>query len=381
MKLLHLSDLHLGKKLNEASLLEDQRHILRQILRLMDQHRPDGVLIAGDVYDRAVPSAEAVALLDWFFTELSARNTVTVVISGNHDSAERLAFGSRLFTASRIHLSPVYDAAHADIAPVRLTDAHGPVDVWPLPFIKPAHVRSALPDADPQTYTEALAAVVGTLALDPAARNVLLCHQFITGGQRSDSEDVPLGGLDNVDASVFDAFDYVALGHLHRPQRVKRDTVRYCGSPLKYSFSEADDRKSVTLVELRQKGDITLQALPLEPLHDLRRLRGAYQELTLRKNYLNTAREDYLAITLTDEYDEPDALSKLQSIYPNLLQLEYDNARTSHNRQIDAAQGPERHTPVEWLADFYRLQNNQPMDEAQQRYALREIQRIWEERA
>ena len=381
MKLLHLSDLHLGKKLNEASLLEDQRHILRQILRLMDQHRPDGVLIAGDVYDRAVPSAEAVALLDWFFTELSARDTVTVVISGNHDSAERLAFGSRLFTASRIHLSPVYDAAHADIAPVRLTDAHGPVDVWPLPFIKPAHVRSALPDADPQTYTEALAAVVGTLALDPAARNVLLCHQFITGGQRSDSEDVPLGGLDNVDASVFDAFDYVALGHLHRPQRVKRDTVRYCGSPLKYSFSEADDRKSVTLVELRQKGDITLQALPLEPLHDLRRLRGAYQELTLRKNYLNTAREDYLAITLTDEYDEPDALSKLQSIYPNLLQLAYDNARTSHNRQVDAAQGPERHTPVEWLSDFYQLQNNQPMDEAQRRYALREIERIWEGRA
>ncbi len=380
MRFLHLADLHLGKKLNEASLLDDQRYILLQILSVLDREKPDAVLIAGDVYDKPVPSAEAVALLDEFFTRLAARGLPVIVISGNHDSAERLAFGARLLTASNLHLSPVFDRGHAAIEPVRLSDAYGGVDVWPLPFVKPAHVRAALPDAQAADYTEALRAVIASLPLDASRRNVLLCHQFVTGAARSESEELSVGGLDNVDAAVFDVFDYVALGHLHRAQNVGRETARYCGSPLPYSFSEAKDVKSVTLVELGPKGDVQIRAVPLTPKRALRELRGTYAELTLRENYVHTATDDYLHVTLTDEEDVPDALSKLQVIYPNLLRLDYDNARTRRNQRLDAADAPERRTPPELLAAFYELQNNRPMGEEQRRYALSEMEKIWEGR-
>ncbi|MCE5344410.1 MAG: exonuclease SbcCD subunit D, partial [Eubacteriales bacterium] len=307
MRLIHLSDLHLGKKLNEASLIEDQRYILWQIAEIAKEEKPDAVLIAGDAYDKPVPSAEAVGLLDDFLTLLARRGLPVILISGNHDSAERLAFGARLLTAKDIHISPAFDAAHAQLEPVRLQDAFGTVNVWPVPFIKPAHVRAALPDALAATYTEALGSVIAAMQTDPEERNVLVCHQFVTGAKRSESEDVPVGGLDNVDADVFALFDYVALGHLHRPQHVCRETVRYCGSPLKYSFTEAGDEKSVTLIDLGNKGDVRIRTLPLTPRRDLRELRGLYGELTLQKNYQGTPRDDYLHITLTDEEDQQDA--------------------------------------------------------------------------
>ncbi|MDD3213553.1 MAG: exonuclease SbcCD subunit D [Eubacteriales bacterium] len=380
MRLLHLSDLHLGKKLNEASLIDDQRHILAQILTVLDVQKPDAVLIAGDVYDKPIPSADAVKLLDEFLTQLAARELPVVIISGNHDSAERLAFGSRLLTAKNIFLSPAYDAENAIVRPVRLTDEYGSVNLWPVPFVKPAHVRAALPDAEISTYTDALRAVVAQMPLDVSERNVLVCHQFLTGGERCESEDIPVGGLDNVDASVFDAFDYVALGHLHRAQRVGRETVRYCGSPLKYSFSEVRDGKSVTLADFGPKGDVRLSAVPLSPKRELRELRGAYNDLVLKKNYEGTATDDYLHITLTDEDDVPDALSKLQVIYPNLLKLDYDNTRTRRNRLVELTDAPERRTPLSLLSDFYELQNNRPMTDAQQGYAAALMEKIWEER-
>ena len=381
MRLFHLSDLHLGKKLNEASLLEDQRHMLRQVLALIATEKPDVILIAGDVYDKPVPSAEAVGILDDFLTELANRGLPVVLISGNHDSAERLAFGARLLTGQNIYLSPVYDTANATIRPVRLTDAYGAINIWPLPFMKPAHVRAALPEAAVATYTEALAAVVATMPLAPSERNILVCHQFLTGGERSDSEDVAVGGLDNVDATVFDAFDYVALGHLHRAQCVGRKTVRYCGSPLKYSFSEARDEKTVTVVDCGPKNEVSIHTLPLMPLRDLREVRGLYANLTLRATYEHTPREDYLHITLLDEEDIPDALGKLQTIYPNLLRLDYDNARTRRNQRVDAADTPERRTPLDLLAEFYALQNNQPLGPEQRAYATAQLERIWEGRA
>lgn len=380
MRLMHLSDLHLGKKLNEAPLIDDQRYILLQALNLLDAEKPDAVLIAGDVYDKPVPPAEAVGLLDEFLTRLAKRGLPVILISGNHDSAERLAFGGRLFTAQNVYLSPVYDRDHAAVTPVKLTDAYGTVNVWPIPFVKPAHVRAALPDQPIETYTDALRAVVATLPISPVERNVLVCHQYLTGGERTESEDISIGGLDNVDASVFEAFDYVALGHLHRAQCVGRETVRYSGSPLKYSFSEAGDVKSVTFAELGAKGDVRVRAVPLRPRRELRELRGAYQELTLRERYLHTATDDYLHITLTDEDDVPDALAKLQVIYPNLLKLDYDNARTRQNRQVGAAEAPERRMPVELLSDFYELQNNQPLSAEQREYAQEQIERIWEGR-
>ena len=251
MKLMHLSDLHLGKRVNEFSLLEDQQYILNEILQMADRERPDGVIIAGDVYDKAVPPAEAVSLLDRFLVELARRSLQVFVISGNHDSPERMAFGGRLMEGSGLHMAPVY---RGQVDPIPLEDAYGPVNLYLLPFVKPAQVRRFFPDREIATYTQALEAAISAMDLDPRVRNVLVTHQFVTGAERCDSEELSVGGSDNVDVSVFAPFDYVALGHIHGPQCVGRETVRYCGTPLKYSFSEARHRKSVTLVELAPRG-------------------------------------------------------------------------------------------------------------------------------
>ena len=377
MKFIHLSDLHLGKRVNEFSMLEDQRCILAEILRIIDEERPDGVLIAGDVYDKSVPSAEAVALLDDFLVRLAKRDLQIFLISGNHDSAERMAFGGRLMEGSGVHLAPVYDGR---VEPIVLTDAHGPVKVYLLPFIKPAHVRRCFPEREISTYTEALSAAIEAMGVDQAERNVLVTHQFVTGAARCDSEEVTVGGTDNVDVSVFAPFDYVALGHLHGPQTVGRETVRYCGTPLKYSFSEAGQQKSVTVVELGPKGTVTVGTVPLTPLRDLAELRGTYEELTFRGFYEGTSyQKDYVHITLTDEEDIPDAARKLQIIYPNLMKLDYDNKRTRAGLHLDGAEDAEHKSPLELLEEFYEAQNGRPMGEEQRAFARDWMERIWEE--
>lgn len=376
MKLIHLSDLHLGKRVNEFSMIDDQRHVLDQILRVIDAERPDAVLIAGDVYDKPVPTAEAVALLDWFLVELSGRQLQVFVISGNHDSAERMAFGGRLMEQSGVHLAPVYDGT---VARWTLTDEHGPVHLYLLPFVKPVHVRRCFPEREIETYTDAVAAAVEAMDVDPAARNVLVTHQFVTGAARCESEEVSVGGADNVDASVFDGFDYVALGHLHGPQTVGRETVRYCGTPLKYSFSEAHHKKSVTVVELGEKGTVTVRTVPLTPRRDLVELRGAYEEVTQRDFYEGNGYQDsYVHITLTDEEDVPDALGKLRLIYPYLMKLDYDNQRTHAAGVGDEGGDLQRKSPMELLEEFYELQNGQPMGQEQRQFAQQLMERIWE---
>ena len=319
MKLVHLSDLHLGKRVNEFSMLEDQKHILWEILRIIGREKPEGVIIAGDVYDKAVPPAEAVALLDEFLVRLAGMKTEVFIISGNHDSAERIAFGSRLIRESGVHLSPVFSG---EIEPCTLTDEYGEAKIWMLPFIKPADVRHAFPEEEIADYTDAVRTVIRHMNPDPSVRNVLVAHQFVTGAARSDSEDVSVGGMDNVDASVFEPFDYVALGHIHGPQRIGRETVRYCGTPLKYSFSERNHVKSVTVVTLGEKGRTEIRTVPLIPLHDMREIRGTYEELTLRKNWEGTATDDYLHVILTDENDVPDAMARLRVIYPNIMKVD-----------------------------------------------------------
>ncbi len=376
MKLLHLSDLHLGKRVNEFSMIDDQRHVLDQILCVIDAERPDAVLIAGDVYDKPVPTAEAVALLDWFLVELSGRELQVFVISGNHDSAERMAFGGRLMEQSGVHLAPVYDGT---VARWTLTDEHGPVHLYLLPFVKPVHVRRCFPEREIETYTDAVAAAVEAMDVDPAARNVLVTHQFVTGAARCESEEVSVGGSDNVDASVFDKFDYVALGHLHGPQTVGRETVRYCGTPLKYSFSEVHHKKSVTVVELGEKGTVTVRTVPLTPRRDLVELRGTYEDVTRRDFYEGTGYGDsYVHITLTDEEDVPDALGKLRLIYPYLMKLDYDNQRTHAAGVGDEGGDLQRRSPMELLEEFYELQNGQPMGQEQRQFARQLMERIWE---
>ena len=378
MKFIHLSDLHLGKRINAFSMLEDQAYILEQILNIIDAELPGGVLIAGDVYDKSVPSAEAVQLFDDFLCALATRRLQGFVISGNHDSAERIAFGARLMDQSGIHMSPVYDGA---VVPTMLRDAHGVVNVYMLPFIKPAHVRRFFPDEPIESYTDAMAVAIAHMDVDTAARNVLMTHQFVTGAVRSDSESVSVGGADNVDAAVFAPFDYVALGHIHGPQSIGRESIRYCGTPLKYSFSETGHQKSVTVVEMGEKGDTAIRTVPLKPKRDLRQLRGAYLDLTLKANYQDTATGDYLHITLTDEEDVPDAAAKLRLIYPNLMKLSYDNARTRATLEITGAEAVEQKSPLELFAELYEKQNNQPMSEVQRSFAAALIEKIWEEEA
>ncbi len=376
MKFLHLADLHLGKRVNGFSMLEDQAHILRQILAILDDEQPDGVLIAGDVYDKSVPSVEAVGLLDGFLTELRARGVPVLLISGNHDSPERLAFGGRVMDSCGIHISPVYDGA---LAPVTLHDAFGPVHVWLLPFVKPAHVRRWFPDADIESYTDAVAEAVAHMDIDTAARNVLVTHQFVTGGTRSGSEELSVGGTDNVDSGVFAPFDYVALGHLHGAQHIGRETIRYAGSPLKYSFSEARQHKSVTVVTLGEKGDVQVRTAALTPLRELREIRGSYDELTARSFYEHTTyRSDYLHLILTDEQDVFDAMSRLRTIYPYLMTLDYDNARTRAAGGMSVPAETERRTPLELFETLYQRQNHQPMSEVQREYIAQLMEQIME---
>lgn len=376
MKLIHLSDLHLGKRVNEFSMLEDQQYILTEILQIIDREKPDGVMIAGDVYDKSVPSAEAVALLDDFLVRLAKRDLQVFLISGNHDSPERMAFGGRLMAQSGVHLAPVYDGK---VSPSTLTDEYGPVNLYLLPFLKPAHVRRCFPEREILTYTDALAAAIEAMGVDPAQRNVLVTHQFVTGAARCDSEEISVGGTDNVDVSVFEPFDYVALGHIHGPQQVGRETVRYCGTPLKYSFSEAKHQKSVTVVELGEKGAVSVRTVPLTPMRDLAELRGTYEELTFRGFYDGTSYpRDYVHITLTDEEDIPDAVSKLRIIYPNLMKLDYDNQRTRAGIILEGAEDQQR-SPLELLEEFYEKQNGQPMGEEQRAFAKSLMERIWEE--
>ena len=376
MKFLHLADLHLGKRVNGFSMLEDQAHILRQILAILDDEQPDGVLIAGDVYDKSVPSVEAVELLDGFLTELRARGVPVLLISGNHDSPERLAFGGRVMDSCGIHISPVYDGA---LAPVTLHDEFGPVHVWLLPFVKPAHVRRWFPDADIESYTDAMAEAVAHMDIDTAARNVLVTHQFVTGGARSGSEELSVGGTDNVDSGVFAPFDYVALGHLHGAQHIGRETIRYAGSPLKYSFSEARQHKSVTVVTLGEKGDVQVRTAALTPLRELREIRGSYDELTARSFYEHTTyRSDYLHLILTDEQDVFDAISRLRTIYPYLMTLDYDNARTRAAGGMSVPAETERRTPLELFEALYTRQNHQPMSEVQRAYIAQLMEQIME---
>ena len=369
MRFFHLSDLHLGKRVNEFPMLEDQEYILSQIMDIIDERQPRAVIIAGDVYDKSAPGADAVRLFDDFLYNLARREVDVFVISGNHDSPERIAFGARLMDRSGVHLSPVYDGR---VSPVTLEDEHGPVRFFLLPFLKPANVRRFFPDAQIESYTDALRAAVAQMEIDPAERNVLVTHQFVTGAARCDSEDLFAGGLDNVDAAAFDGFDYVALGHLHGAQSVGRPTLRYCGTPLKYSFSEKDQLKSVTQIELREKGSVEVETVPLVPRRDLRELRGSYEELTLKANYEGTAVDDYLRIVLTDERDVPDAAARLRSVYPNLMKLDYDNARTRGAGRLRAAEGSEL------FAEFYAQQNNQPMSEEQRRFCEALFQELGE---
>ena len=375
MKLVHLSDLHLGKKVNEFSMIEDQEYILTRIINSIDDEKPQVVMIAGDVYDKAVPSAEAVELFDDFLVRLSKRDLKVMVISGNHDSPERIAFGSRLMSHSGVYMSPVYDG---NIKPISLEDEYGRVDFFLLPFIKPVHVKRFFPEAEIESYTDAIRKTIDEMHVNNANRNVIITHQFVTGASLCESEERSVGGSDNIDGSVFDGFDYVALGHLHGPQKMSRETMRYCGTPLKYSFSEANHEKSISIIELFEKGNIKIREIPLAPRRDLVEIRGKYNDLVEKSFYQGLNTEDYYHITLLDEEDVLDALAKLRVIYPNIMKLNYDNMRTREQTEILGSEDVEKKLPIELFGELYEKQNNQPLEGEPYKFTEELIRKVWE---
>ena len=379
MKLIHLSDLHLGKRVNEFSMLEEQRAILAQILDVIDAEAPDAILIAGDVYDKSVPSAEAVQLFDGFLSALASRRLQVFVISGNHDSPERIAFGSRIMDAQGIHLSPVYNG---EVQPFSLQDAHGTVNIYMLPFVKPSHVHRFFADEEIASYTDAMRVAIQAMRLNTAERNVLVAHQYVTGATTCDSEELPVGGLDNVDAEVFADFDYVALGHIHGAQDCGTSRIRYCGTPLKYSFSEASHQKSASIVTLGEKGVLEVRTVPLIPIHDMSEIRGTFAELTDPAYYSNAPfLSHYLRITLTDEEDVPNAVERLRRIYKNLMRIDYDNKRTRENAIITGAVDADRKSAFALFAEFFQMQNNSAMSDVQSDFMRALIEKIEEELA
>jgi exonuclease SbcD len=375
MKFVHLSDLHLGKKVNEFSMIEDQRYILKEILTIINDVNPDGVIIAGDVYDRTIPSEDAMKIWDEFLVSLAEKKLPVYAISGNHDSAIRFSDHSTLVETTGIHLSPEYNGS---VNHYVLEDENGLINIYLLPFIKPATVRAFFPDDEINDYTDACSVAINHMNVNPKERNILVAHQMIIGSARCESEEVSVGGLDGVDVSVFDNFDYVALGHLHGKQKIGRDTVRYCGTPLKYSFSEKDHKKSVTIVNLEEKGNITIEEIPLVPMHDMREIKGTYEELMSKKNYEGTDTDDYIHAVLTDENDVIDAMAKLRVVYPNLMKLSYDNKRTQSQQIVTDAENVDKKTPLELFEEFYEKQNNQEMTEEQKQLSRELIESIWE---
>ena len=371
MRFLHIADLHLGKQLNDLSLLADQEFVLDQIVSIAEEERADAVLIAGDVYQRSSPQAEAMALFDSFVSRLVRLGKKVFVISGNHDSALRISYFSSLVRSSGVYVSEAFEGRMQNVA---LNDADGEIVVWLLPFLRPSRVKRWLPEEKITTCQEAVQAVLRHTDIDTRKRNVLLCHQFITGSETSDSEEMTVGGLDNIDASVFDAFDYVALGHIHKPQKVLRESLRYAGSPLKYSFSEALHKKSAAIADIREKGDVTVRTVPLYPLHDLRRIEGTMDSL-MRLPYS----EDYLWITVHDELVPPDARVTLSVNFPNMMKFSVSNSRTKYDVDVLAAQSMENKTVLELFTDFYRLQNNDAEPGEAHRKVLEKVLRELEE--
>lgn len=377
---MHLADLHLGKRVNGFSMMEDQEYILNRILEIMEEEQPDGLLIAGDVYDKTIPPAEAVRLMDDFLTAVAAKHVPVFLISGNHDSAERVAFGHQLMQGSGIWISPVYDGT---IRHHTLEDRWGEVNIYLIPFLRPSVVRSFFPDVEIEDYTDALRTIIEDLQVDTSRRNVVLAHQFVTAAgalpETCDSEQLSVGGLDRVDGSVFSPFDYTALGHLHGPQRVGSETIRYAGSPLKYSFSELHQKKSVTMAELRAKGETEIRQIPLQPRREMTELRGTFEEILEEARKKGEPQTDYYHMILTDETDVVDALSRLREYYPNIMLLDYDNRRTRSQKEVEQLDRVEERTPGELFGALYEQQNGQEMDSDRKEYLDGLIREIWEE--
>jgi exonuclease SbcD len=376
MKFIHLSDLHLGKKLGEFDLIEDQKYITDRIFDIIDSEKPDAVIIAGDIYDRGFPPLDAINLFDDIIVRLAGKKIESFIISGNHDSAERNAFANRLIDLSGIHLSSVYNG---NVKPLTLKDSHGDVNFWMLPFIKPATVRNFFPDEEIASYTDAVKVAVKNMNADFSSRNILIAHQFVTGSERCDSEDVSVGGSDNVDAAAFDGFDYVALGHLHGAQSAGRETIRYCGTPLKYSLSEINHEKSVTVVEIGEKDDVRIRTVPLAPMRDIVEITGSYNEIISQEFSSKLKKDDFYKFILTDEENIVNVMNRVRTVYPNVIKIDYTHAQTVRAAEFSSDQNVGNLSMLDNFKNFYRSVKGEELSERQTAYLTALIEKIEEE--
>lgn len=368
MKILHLADMHLGKIIQEQTLIEDQKYMLEKIIGIIKKEKIELVLISGDVYDKAIPSTEAVNLLDEFLNLLVKELKIKVcMIAGNHDSKDRLGFGNKIFENEGLYISSKYEGK---IKKVELEDEYGKLNIYMLPFIKPVEVRQYF-EEEIKTYEDAMNAVIENEEINENERNIILVHQFVTAGtilpERTESEVLSLGGTDNVDVSNFDKFDYVAIGHVHRPQRIGRDTARYAGTMLKYSFSEINHNKTVPVIDFNKKGNLTFKLEELKPLRDMREIKGPIEQLIAPENYEGTNRNDYIRAIITNEKPVYDAIGQIKKIYPNTLKLELRNSKTNINLEYDEVNLEKIKTKseIELFDDFYKMQNNENLNEEQ----------------
>ncbi|MBE6008974.1 MAG: exonuclease SbcCD subunit D [Lachnospiraceae bacterium] len=375
MRFIHLSDLHIGKRVNEFSMIEDQKYILKEITDIVKNEKADAVIIAGDIYDKSMPPAEAVQVFDGFLNSLTEITDKIFIINGNHDSAERIAFGSRQMEKGGVYIAPVFNG---EMKKYSFYDSFGKVNIYLMPFIKPAMVRGFFEEGVVTDTMSAVKAIIDKTDINEGERNIIVSHQFITGAERSESEEIYVGGSDNVEAEVFDKFDYVALGHLHGPQHVLRETVRYCGTPLKYSFSETGHKKSITVVDMKEKGNVEIKTVPLVPLRDMRHIKGTYSFLTEKKNYEDINTEDYLRVTLLDEEEVYDAIGRLRSIYPNIMRIDYENRRTGADNDIGTVDVSSQKSAIEFFEELFRLQNNKDFTESQRKLCAEIMEEIWE---
>jgi len=367
MKLLHLSDLHLGKVLQEQLMLEDQEYMLKKIIEKIQEEKIEVVLISGDVYDRSIPQTEAVNLLDSFLhTLIKELKRKVFIISGNHDSKERLGFGNRIFENDGLYIESKYAGK---LKKVELEDEFGKLNIYMLPFVKPIEVRKYFEDVN--SYEEAIHKIIENEEINKDERNIILVHQFITAGgvqpERTDSEVISLGGTENVDVSNFDDFDYVAIGHVHRPQRIGRDTARYSGTILKYSFSEVNHKKTMPILDFKEKGNLNIVLQELIPLRDMREIKGPIEELIKKENYEGTNTDDYIRAIITNEEPVYDAIGQIRRIYPNTLKLEIKNSKTalSIEEQENSIENIKEKSEIELFSEFYKMQNNDELDKKQ----------------
>ncbi|MEG0894158.1 MAG: exonuclease SbcCD subunit D [Oscillospiraceae bacterium] len=374
MRFLHLSDLHIGKVVKEFSMIEDQKYIFSQILKIVEKESIQGIFIAGDIYDKTMPTVESVELFDYFLTMLSKKDIPIFIISGNHDNVSRISFGAELMKNNNVY---IFKAFNGSLVPIKIEDEYGVIEIYGIPYIKPAEARPFFPDIKIENTNDAISAIIDNTDLNSNNRKIILAHQFVTGAVVTGHEDISVGGVDSIDYHLFDKFDYVALGHIHSSQKIGRDEVRYCGTPLKYSFSEIPDEKSVTMVEIDE--EVKVSVIKLSPKRDIKKIKGSYEEITSLSFYQNFNLEDYFFVVLTDEEDIPDAMAKLRTIYKNIMTLQYDNTRTKNNQSFTNADSSVEKTPLQLFNSFYEMQNNCYMNEEQEKIIKQIIDEIWGE--